>query len=454
MKADELTFTRGRVQGRSSVDIAYGAAVVIDHAKPVLTYCTFYDNWAVGWYDQGGAIYMVESRPTIYNCLFQKNRAYGSGGAVYAKNSAPFVRNSRFIDNQVANYHGGGIFSNNSSARIEGCLFQSNMSWLDGAAIYNRADEDYPYSTPLIVDTLFSKNHAWNGGALYNMRSSPTIAYCRFLANGSFHGGAMVNEGLSAVPRILNTLFAGNTAYSSAGTGNGGAMVNINGAVPTITASTFADNATDLEGSAIYNVASSGAVINNSVFWGNQTSHNPDGLTIFSDESSGASISYSDVEHGYPGEGNIDADPLFADPTNGDYKPLATSPVVDKGDKRARFLGKRDLAGTRRVTDGDKDGVAEIDMGAFELGRASAHVTNSTLEVNRSGQGEVNSNLPGITCGRVCSESFPPIARIVLSATPKTGWRFDHWEGDCAGENPICVLNMGMNRNVTAHFSR
>ncbi len=30
-------------------------------------------------------------------------------------------------------------------------------------------------------------------------------------------------------------------------------------------------------------------------------------------------FTYSDVQGGWPGEGNIDADPLFADPANGDY---------------------------------------------------------------------------------------------------------------------------------------
>lgn len=454
MRADELTFTRGRVKGTSSVDIASGGAVVIDNARPVLSHCTFHDNRAEGYYDRGGAIYMMDSRPRIYNCLFEKNGAYGSGGAIFAQNSAPFVRNSQFVDNFVSNYHGAGLYSADSSARIENCLFKNNRSWLDGGAIYNQASDDCPYSTPLIVDTVFTGNNAWNGGAVYNMRSSPTIAYCRFLTNTSFHGGAMVNEGVSAKPRITNTLLAKNTAYSVNGNGNGGAMVNIGGAAPYIAASTFADNLTHLQGSAILNVDSSRAVIHDSIFWGNETVYDPEGLVIFSDETSSASLSYSDVEGGYPGAGNIDADPLFADPSNDDFQPLAGSPVIDKGDNMARFLGKRDLAGKRRILDGDKDGIRQVDMGAFEFGKASVSVTNNTLAVSRAGGGTVNSNLPGITCGLVCKENYPPITKVVLSAVPKKGWHFDHWEGDCSGKKPVCILNMGTKRSAKAVFSR
>ena len=32
-----------------------------------------------------------------------------------------------------------------------------------------------------------------------------------------------------------------------------------------------------------------------------------------------AAVTYSDVQGGWPGEGNIDVDPCFADPCNGDY---------------------------------------------------------------------------------------------------------------------------------------
>jgi hypothetical protein len=43
-------------------------------------------------------------------------------------------------------------------------------------------------------------------------------------------------------------------------------------------------------------------------------------------------VVYSDIEGGFSGEGNIDADPLFADSANGDYTLTTCSPAIDAGD--------------------------------------------------------------------------------------------------------------------------
>jgi hypothetical protein len=51
----------------------------------------------------------------------------------------------------------------------------------------------------------------------------------------------------------------------------------------------------------------------------------------FEDDSSYTVVEYCDIQGGYPGEGNIDADPLFLDEKNGDYHLTASSPCVDAG---------------------------------------------------------------------------------------------------------------------------
>ena len=61
----------------------------------------------------------------------------------------------------------------------------------------------------------------------------------------------------------------------------------------------------------------------------------------------------------------ITADPQFTDPAAGDFSVAGGSPAVDAGvDLNAPAT---DIAGRSRPTDGDSDGVAQVDIGAYEL---------------------------------------------------------------------------------------
>jgi hypothetical protein len=83
------------------------------------------------------------------------------------------------------------------------------------------------------------------------------------------------------------------------------------------------------------------------------------------------SVSFSDVgESLFPGMGNLSSDPKFLDPASRDYRLRALSPAVDAGtNTRAPRI---DLRGTIRPVDGDGDGHAVTDMGAFEFVEAAA----------------------------------------------------------------------------------
>jgi hypothetical protein len=62
------------------------------------------------------------------------------------------------------------------------------------------------------------------------------------------------------------------------------------------------------------------------------------------------------------------APPQFVDPVGDDFRPLPTSPVIDGGsDDSDRTPPKLDLALNPRFVDGNGDGSAIIDMGAFEF---------------------------------------------------------------------------------------
>lgn len=66
------------------------------------------------------------------------------------------------------------------------------------------------------------------------------------------------------------------------------------------------------------------AVAESMILWGNRK-------TVEVDTLSSLALTYSIAQGGHPGEGNLDADPLFADPDSGDFRPLPGSPAIGSG---------------------------------------------------------------------------------------------------------------------------
>ena len=63
-------------------------------------------------------------------------------------------------------------------------------------------------------------------------------------------------------------------------------------------------------------------------------------------------ITYSDIEGGWEGEGNIDSDPLFTYPEYGDYTLIETSPCIDTGDPNLWYEDMDGTTGDMGVTGG------------------------------------------------------------------------------------------------------
>ncbi|SVC62561.1 uncharacterized protein METZ01_LOCUS315415, partial [marine metagenome] len=104
--------------------------------------------------------------------------------------------------------------------------------------------------------------------------------------------------------------------------------------------------------------------ITNSIIWG----HIYDGITAQWREDQ-ITITYSNIEGGWEagGEGNINANPLFANPGEGDFRMLSSSPSIDAGNNDA-IQEPLDLNGEERIQDDNNDGNPVVDMGVYEGG--------------------------------------------------------------------------------------
>jgi len=161
--------------------------------------------------------------------------------------------------------------------------------------------------------TITNGYDSWGGGGIF-CSSFPTIINCNISANTTGrYGGGIFCEFSS--PIITNCTITGNTAV-------GGGGIYYLSSSPTITNCTITGNMAKA-GGGIY-CDSSSLSITNCILWDDL----PDEIDVYGGD---PIVTYSDIQGGWEGEGNIDADPMFVDPDNGDYHLQADSPCIDAG---------------------------------------------------------------------------------------------------------------------------
>ncbi len=233
------------------------------------------------------------------------------------------------------------------------------------AAPLNQGGGLYVYGgSPTLNNCIFIANAATqNGAGLYLDTSSPKITHTKFLNNTGLNQGGAIYNRYNGNLTLINCLLAGNTAKQ------GAAVSNAAGSSATLLNCTVSQNTATTTYGGIQNAASGKLTAANCVFWGNSDSTGTgQSAQIYGGTQT---VSYSCVQDADPndamiiaGTGNIDDDPLLA---AGVYSLAAGSPCIDTGDNAAvpgDLLA--DLLGEQRIADGDSDGVAIVDMGAYE----------------------------------------------------------------------------------------
>jgi len=317
-------------------------------------------NGCPGGYNDGGGIYCAGSSPVIVNCVITNCSADDGGGIYCTDGSSPTIMNSVISGNAATGAYGagGGIYCSQGPAAIVNCIICGNAAGrLGGGGLHIRE------CAATVMNCVIAQNTTTgelaSGGGIYAEVTDVTIANCTIVGNSADVCGGGIICKRSGNPAIANCTITGNIATRGGGV-------------------------------SIQSGADSVAV--NCLLWGNVAELGPEiELSYGSWHRPYLTISYSNVEGGEAavyvlegaaliwGVGNIDADPLFADPDgpdddpdtwqDNDYHLTTDSPCVDAGDPD--FLpqpAERDIDGQLRVWDGDGDGVARIDMGSDEFG--------------------------------------------------------------------------------------
>jgi hypothetical protein len=424
---DGFTITAGNANLFPGPDYFYGGGMYNSNGSPTVTNCTFSSNQA---FICGGGMYNCDgSSPTLVNCSFTDNSAGGHGGGISNWDSNPTLKNCMFTGNLA--WRGGGVHNNrDSSPTLTNCTFSGNLAE-DGGGILNGSG-----SRAALTNCTFSENSAYFGGAVSNSVSNPTLTNCRFSGNSAGIGGGMFNYRSNLT--VTGCTFSGNLAvpYPSNPGGFGAGMYNCHSSKPTLINCTFSGNAASESGGGIFNDIGKLNVVTlvNCTFAGNSApcgsalgcdSYNQccpssihvtncilwdGGNEIWNNDNSAITITYSDVQSSWPGEGNIDADPSFVSPgywdangiwVEGDYHLLTDSLCIDAGDPDyIAAPNEKDLDGNPRIIGG------RIDIGAYEfnhipVANAGPDRTieaqgpwGATVTLNGSGSSDVDST-PG-----------------------------------------------------------
>lgn len=236
---------------------------------------------------------------------------------------------------------------------------------------------------PVLENCIFSDNGAVGAPGGNGIGSGWCVAFSGGTGGSAGGGGVQITS--SGAGTFINCVFHDNFAYPGAGGGRtcsmycgcgvpGGTGTLLDagaiwfaGAALSVVNCTFADNI-----GGIVNASESPADIVNSIVW-------TPGISTLS--TGVAAIVYSDVIDGYTGEGNINADPLFVNPDDGDLRLSEGSPCISLASEAA--APGADLLGVVRPQG------AGPDMGAYEF------LSGSEGEVEGESEGEVEGEPEG-----------------------------------------------------------
>jgi hypothetical protein len=363
-------------------------------------------------YEEGGAIFCSNSSVLIDECILSNNTGRYGGGIYFEESDGKFDGCS-FTGNTAGTYGGGGVYCRGEGDfEIIDCEFIGNNANGDGGGLAFWAD------VCTIRDCRFESNTAggWGGAINSSYEGSSTIDNCKIVSNEAGAGGGVFIVG----GRITNCIIRDNTTDGVGGgifgfdlcvdncliVGNeaehsgGGIRATCDQSFYRISNCTIVGNVAWYTGGGIsvngsYGVGS----ITNSIIWGNggyegrelNIWYAPvviDNCNIGTDEWD----IHTEIDDFDLGDNSIDAEPEFADayyfdpnvePEDPYYGLLiledahlkAGSPCVDKGcNDTVIGLERFDIDGQVRLLDGNGDGEAVVDMGAYEFAPEGAPI--------------------------------------------------------------------------------
>jgi len=306
----------------------------------------------------GGAIYSNSSNIFLGNMTISNNSAGNNGGGIYIgsseeDNPAELCLDNVTIANNSAGNNGGGIYIGSSQEDPDLELILSNVQVRSNSAAESGGGiccENTQNSN--IERTVITENGAKYGGGLYFWGKQLNLLNVTVQSNDvSAKGGGIFYTHTDSAT-FTNSVIAANNAFNAAG------IYCENSKITILTNLTFADNKTfgaASKGGAILSSICEKIFLINSILWNNL----PD--NIYLDQSNILTL-YSNIKDWRKNEGNIDADPIFADSIH--YYLSENSPCIDAGHPDTLFYDPEDAVNPGNAV-WPALGTKRNDMGAY-----------------------------------------------------------------------------------------
>ncbi|MHC4875350.1 MAG: choice-of-anchor Q domain-containing protein [Planctomycetota bacterium] len=347
--------------------------------------------------DGGGAFVTSNGELNVSNSSFSGNMAGLDGGGIHSDGTTT-LDNVQVIDN-TAGQNGGGLI-NTRSLTLQQVAVTQNDAGVDGGGLWNSG-----VGAVTATGTTISENTAnRDGGGVHNSGSASLSFSRSTISDGTAgeKGGGLYQSSLGTVT-IVNATVSGNAAtdgggiYSSTSlsfsnstlstntaTNNGGGIDNNGGAVSFSSATVVANSAGGVGGGVVNESVFGAFSLKNTIVAGNQINGNPPNSDV---DVSG--VQFNSIGNNLIGDrGSVTS---FVDGANADIIGVAGNevdpllgPLQDNGGPTlthallfgspARDAGTNvgvlstDQRGFARIFDGDGDGLATVDIGAFESG--------------------------------------------------------------------------------------